>query len=176
MKAEDNAPDQIFHACFKRRQAAALKARQHVKRHGDEFDGDEQQREIIGRRREHHPRQREDDQAVILRHARFDAVREGHRHDQHQGRGDEKEPLEEQSESIQHVTRAERELRLRRLEVEAVNKDKHQGAGGDQAERPLLLRGQPEVRQQQPQPQRHHENLQNHQRGVHSTPGRKFPP
>ena len=95
------AHDEILHARFERTGAATLKADEHIERHGDEFERDEQQREVIRRRREHHARSRKQDERVILRDARRDAIGELHRHQQDKNRRDEEKAFEEQRRAVE---------------------------------------------------------------------------
>src|SRR5436190_1429046 len=77
---------------------------QHVEGHGDEFERNEQHREVIGRGGEHHPGERKKNERIILGNARFDAVREFSGHDEYEYSSDEEKTFEEQRKCIQRVT------------------------------------------------------------------------
>ena len=63
---------------------------------------------VIGRRREQHSRQREDDQRIIFRNARRDPVGKFHRQNQHEDRCEQEEPFEEHRQPIRQEHSAER--------------------------------------------------------------------
>ena len=99
-RRRQRAEDQIFHARFERHEPAALKTDQDVKRDRDEFDGNEQHREIVRRRGKQHSRQREHDERIIFADARRDAVGKFHRHEQHENGRDEEKAFEEQRQRV----------------------------------------------------------------------------
>jgi hypothetical protein len=70
MNEEDSAPRiRYFTPASSDWSTVALKTDEHVKRDGDEFDGHEQHREVVGRGGEQHAGQREQNQRIIFRHA-----------------------------------------------------------------------------------------------------------
>ncbi len=92
MNADDSAPRiRYFTPASSDCDFAALKTDENVKRDGDEFDGNEQHRKVIGRRGEQHSRQREDDERIVFRDAaggKAVGKFRGHEQDEH-GRNDE---------------------------------------------------------------------------------------
>ena len=103
----ERADDQILHAGFERGNPGALEAGQHVEGDGDQFQRDEQQGEVVGRRGEQHARQGKQDQRVELGDAGCDAVGELDRHQQHDERGQQEEALEEQRQAVERIHLAE---------------------------------------------------------------------
>ncbi len=152
MNAEESAKDQILHTCFQRFHIGTLEARQHVERHRDQLQRDEQQAEIIRRRCEHHARQSEQDERVILRDATFDAVRILHGKDQHDDRCKKEKPFEIEGKPVLHIHAAKRVTRPLR----PIDKAIQQNAADDER-RPIAklafhFRRCPQVHQQQQQP------------------------
>jgi hypothetical protein len=94
-RRRQRAENQVFHARLKRRDFPALKTDEDIKRDGDEFDGNEQHHEIVGRRGKQHSRQREHDERIVFGNAGSDAVGKFHRHEQHDDGGDDEEAFEE---------------------------------------------------------------------------------
>ena len=114
MNADDSAPRiRYFTPASSDRDPAALKARQHVERDGDQFDGNKQHREIVRRRGEQHSRQRKNDQRIILRNPRRDAVGKLHRQHQHQHCRQQKKAFEKYRQAVLHKHSAERHHPIR---------------------------------------------------------------
>ena len=170
MNAEDSAPRiRYFTPASSDTSRLRWKLVEDIKCDGDEFDGNEQHREIIGRRGEQHSRQRKDDERIIFRDARGDAVGKFRGHEQHQNGGDEEEAFEKQGQRVfdEHAVEGRAGQAANAVAAQADQQQHAQRGDGGVAEKPLALGGHKQIRQHQHEAEGDHADFERDQGSVH---------
>ena len=87
-----------------------LKTNKDIKRDRDQLDRHEKHAEIIGRRGEHHSRQCENDERIILGHTGAQSLGKIDGEHEHENSRDQKEAFKKQRQAVDLVARIEKRL------------------------------------------------------------------